>query len=133
MTPMLGEEPGRKQSPASWAATARSIASTPASIRAVLAPRSISIPRMRSVLITIVSSSVPTGAAPCPVVWPRTLSSMRGGVPDHCSNVVGAFGERNCGGVLIDGEVPGLAGLVPVRVSRGRDPARQREFGEWAH
>ena len=75
MTPMLGDEPGKKQSPASWAATASSIASTPASIRAVSASRSISIPRMRSVLITIVSSTGPTGAALCPVVWPRTLSS----------------------------------------------------------
>jgi hypothetical protein len=59
------------------AAAPSSTASTPASTRAVCVASSISIPRMRSVLITIVCSSAPIATAPWPVPRPVTFSPFR--------------------------------------------------------
>ena len=42
---------------------------------------------------------------------------------DDGDDVVGGRGDGDRGGALVDGEVPGLAGLVPVGVAGGADAA----------
>ena len=42
---------------------------------------------------------------------------------DDGDDVVGGLGDRYGGGALVDGEVPGLAGLVPIGVAGGADAA----------
>ena len=94
--------------------------STPASTRAVCAAASISIPRNREVLSRIVSVEPQR---------PRGVAGPLGGDPvavgacelDDRRDVLGRLGVHHRHGPLVDREVPGQAGLVPVDVARGDD------------
>ena len=41
--------------------------------------------------------------------------------PHRLDHVVGAVGDHDRGRLLVDGQVPGQAGLVPAGVARGED------------
>jgi hypothetical protein len=58
---------------------------------------------------------------------------VRGGEAHGLGDVLGALGEGDAARVLVGGEVPGGARLVPVGVGGCSDAARDREAGEFAH
>ena len=81
------------------------------------------MPRMRSVLIRIVSSSGGSGGGAVAGALAGDPEPVGGGEADRRGDVVGALDEGDRAGLLVGGEVPGQARLVPVGVARGGDAA----------
>jgi len=61
------------------------------------------------------------------------LHAALGSEPEHGGGVVCALGERDGRRLLIGGQVPSLASVVPVGVGRGRHTAGDRELGDVRH
>ena len=89
--------------------------------RALSASRST--PPMRWVLRSTESSSEPVAAAPWPVPCGATRSPCSARGPDDRNDVVGRLGQRDRRRPLVDGQVPGQAGFVPLRVVGVDEPA----------
>ena len=84
----------------------------------------------RDVLTRMVSSSGVVRRGAWPVPWAATRRPRVAGEVDDGDDVVDGLGERDGGGALVDGEVPGVAGVVPAGVGRGRRAGRaRRRFG----
>ncbi len=133
MTPTSGEEPGSELSPCCWAASVSSTESTPASTRAVCAPASTSIPRIRSVLIRIASSSEPEGDGAVAGPLAGDAQPVLGGEADGSGDVVAALDEGDGARALVGDEVPGRSRLVPVGVVGSGEAAGDRQPAEVGH
>ena len=95
----------------------------PARTRARRAFGSIRTPRMRLVESRMVFSRLAIAAAPWPVPWGATRRPCSRAKFTISITSASVIGMRHRGGALVDGQVPGAAGLVPAVVVRSVDLA----------
>ena len=127
--PTSGEEPCRAARPSSESRGVTASHLAPAPTRTRRAAASMRTPVSRDVLTIIVPSSEPSGPALCPVAWAASRRPVVAGVAHDGGDLPLVGGQRDRLRPLVDEQVEGLAGRVPVGVAGQRRCTRGRRPG----